>query len=70
MTASETLRNSASAEGVNEALEMLHSGQHRYIRLDWNIGSDEFFRLASACADAGAEVKQDTGAFVIVAEEA
>ena len=70
MTVLKTSGNGASAEGVNEALEMLHSGQHRYIRLDWNIGSDEFFRLASACADAGAEVKKETGAFVIVTEEA
>ncbi|PLR31485.1 hypothetical protein CYR55_20710 [Chimaeribacter californicus] len=70
MTGLKTSGNGASAEGVSEALEMLRSGQHRYIRLDWNIGSDEFFRLASACADAGAEVKQDTGAFVIVTEEA
>ncbi len=45
---------------------MLRSGYVKHVRLNWNIGSDEFFRIASDWCDTGAKIKKkDEDGFII-----
>ncbi|VDR29345.1 Uncharacterised protein [Raoultella terrigena] len=37
----------STASSYSEACDMLRSGYVKHVRLNWNIGSDEFFRIAS-----------------------
>ncbi|MFZ5018256.1 hypothetical protein ACOY39_28255, partial [Klebsiella pneumoniae] len=37
----------------------------KHVRLGWNVGSDEFFRIASDWCDTGAKIKKDGDNFVI-----
>ena len=53
------------AHNYREACEMLRSGFVKQVRLDWNIGTDEFFRIASDWCDAGAKIKKDGSGFII-----
>ncbi len=46
------------AHSYREACELLRSGFVKQVRLDWNIGTDEFFRIASDWCDAGAKIKK------------
>ncbi|PDO84660.1 hypothetical protein [Kosakonia pseudosacchari] len=55
----------STASNYGEACEMLRSGFVKQVRLDWNIGSDEFFRIASDWCDAGAKIKKDGHSFII-----
>lgn len=55
----------AVASNYNEACELLRSGYTKHVRLSWNIGSDEFFRIATDWCDAGAKVNRDDEGFVI-----
>lgn len=55
----------STASNYGEACEMLRSGFVKQVRLDWNIGSDEFFRIASDWCDAGAKIKKEGRSFVI-----
>ncbi|SQB21609.1 Uncharacterised protein [Citrobacter koseri] len=41
------------------------SGYVKHVRLNWNVGSDEFFRIASDWCDAGAKIKKDGENFII-----
>ncbi|AMO50244.1 hypothetical protein GA0061071_103177 [Kosakonia oryzendophytica] len=54
-----------TASNYSEACEMLRSGFVKQVRLDWNIGSDEFFRIASDWCDAGAKIKKEGNSFII-----
>lgn len=36
----------STASNYSEACDMLRSGYVKHVRLNWNIGSDEFFRIA------------------------
>ncbi|AXZ47096.1 hypothetical protein AM363_09075 [Citrobacter freundii] len=49
----------STACNYGEACEMLRSGYVKHVRLSWNVGSDEFFRIASDWCDAGAKIKKD-----------
>lgn len=53
------------AHSYREACELLRSGFVKQVRLDWNIGTDEFFRIASDWCDAGAKIKKEGNSFVI-----
>ncbi|MBS5774316.1 MAG: hypothetical protein KHW84_14900 [Enterobacter cloacae] len=53
------------AHSYREACEMLRSGFVKQVRLDWNIGTDEFFRIASDWCDAGAKIKKEGNSFII-----
>jgi hypothetical protein len=53
------------ASNYGEACEMLRSGFVKQVRLNWNIGTDEFFRIASDWCDAGAKIKKDGNSFII-----
>ncbi|WP_342321844.1 hypothetical protein AAEY27_16555 [Kosakonia sp. BYX6] len=55
----------STASNYSEACEMLRSGFVKQVRLDWNIGTDEFFRIASDWCDAGAKIKKEGDSFVI-----
>ncbi|XTZ37428.1 hypothetical protein ACQYRI_15830 [Salmonella enterica] len=55
----------STASNYCEACELLRSGYVKEVRLDWNIGSDEFFRIASDWCDAGAKIKKDGDSFII-----
>ena len=44
----------STASNYSEACDMLRSGYVKHVRLNWNIGSDEFFRIASDWCDTGA----------------
>ena len=55
----------STACNYGEACEMLRSGYVKHVRLSWNVGSDEFFRIASDWCDAGAKIKKDGENFVI-----
>lgn len=55
----------STASNYREACEMLRSGYVKQVRLDWNIGSDEFFRIASDWCDAGAKIKKEGSSFII-----
>jgi len=54
-----------TASTYREACELLRSGYVKKVRLGWDIGSDEFFRIASDWCDAGAKIKREEGVFVI-----
>lgn len=55
----------STASNYCEACDMLRSGFVKQVRLDWNIGSDEFFRIASDWCDAGAKIKKEGNSFII-----
>jgi hypothetical protein len=44
---------------------MLRSGYVKRVRAELNIGSDEFFRIASDWCDTGAKIKKDEDGFII-----
>lgn len=41
----------STASDYNEACDLLRSGYVKHVRLGWNVGSDEFFRIASDWCD-------------------
>ena len=53
------------AHSYREACELLRSGFVKQVRLDCNIGTDEFFRIASDWCDAGAKIKKEGNSFII-----
>ncbi|HKS35144.1 MAG TPA: hypothetical protein VJS14_15575 [Enterobacteriaceae bacterium] len=55
----------STACNYGEACDLLRSGYVKQVRLKWNIGSDEFFRIASDWCDTGAKIKKDGDEFVI-----
>lgn len=55
----------SNASNYGEACEMLRSGYVKQVRLDWNVGSDEFFRIASDWCDTGAKIKKEGDSFII-----
>ncbi len=55
----------STACNYGEACDLLRSGYVKHVRLSWNVGSDEFFRIASDWCDAGAKIKKDGENFVI-----
>jgi hypothetical protein len=48
----------STASNYCEACDLLRSGFVKHVRLNWNIGSDEFFRIATDWCDAGAKIKK------------
>ncbi|AIR02583.1 TPA: hypothetical protein QDZ66_003091 [Pluralibacter gergoviae] len=48
-----------------EACELLRSGQVKHVLLNWDIGSDELFRLVSDWGDTGARIKKQGDNFII-----
>lgn len=56
---------SSTASNYGEACDLLRSGYVKQVRLNWNIGSDEFFRIASDWCDTGAKIKKEGDEFVI-----
>ena len=59
------MKTPVTASTYCEACELLRSGQVKKVRLGWDIGSDEFFRIAAEWGDAGAKIKREEGVFVI-----
>jgi hypothetical protein len=55
----------STASNYCEACDLLRSGYVKHVRLNWNIGSDEFFRIATDWCDAGAKIKKEGDSFVI-----
>ncbi|HBL4692018.1 hypothetical protein INP82_16725 [Citrobacter sedlakii] len=55
----------STAINYSEACELLRSGYVKHVRLHWNVGSDEFFRIASDWCDAGARIKKEGEDFII-----
>lgn len=49
----------------SEACDLLRSGYVKHVLLNWNVGSDEFFRIASDWCDIGAKIKKEGESFVI-----
>lgn len=59
----EHLQKTAASYG--EACQLLRSGHVKTVRLNWNVGTDEFFHIASDWCDAGAKIKKDGEHFII-----
>lgn len=55
----------STASNYAEACEQLRSGYVKQVRLNWNVGTDEFFRIASEWCDAGAKIKKQGERFII-----
>lgn len=55
----------STAHDYKEACDLLRSGYVKHVRLGWNVGSDEFFRIASDWCDTGAKIKKEGENFVI-----
>lgn len=55
----------STASNYCEACDLLRSGFVKHVRLNWNIGSDEFFLIATDWCDAGAKIKKEGDSFVI-----
>lgn len=55
----------STASSYAEACEQLRSGYVKQVRLNWNVGTDEFFRIASEWCDAGAKIKKQGERFII-----
>ncbi|MEB7344000.1 hypothetical protein [Enterobacter hormaechei] len=55
----------STASDYNEACNLLRSGYVKHVRLGWNVGSDEFFRIASDWCDTGANIKKEGDNFII-----
>ncbi|KNC08546.1 hypothetical protein AC791_07435 [Klebsiella sp. RIT-PI-d] len=53
------------ARSCSEAYALLRSGYVKQVRLNWNVGSDEFFRIASDWCETGAKIKKEGGRFII-----
>lgn len=55
----------STAHDYQQACEILRSGYLKKVKLGWNIGSDEFFRIASDWCDTGASIKKEGEYFTI-----
>ncbi|WP_286777585.1 hypothetical protein [Leclercia sp. UBA1284] len=55
----------STASDYQEACSLLRSGYVKHVRLGWNVGSDEFFRIASDWCDTGAKIQKEGDDFVI-----
>ncbi|HKN05817.1 MAG TPA: hypothetical protein VJY31_18005 [Buttiauxella sp.] len=55
----------AIAENYQQACDMLRSGYVKSVRLNWDINTDDFFKIASDWCDAGAKIKRDDNIFII-----
>ena len=51
----------STACNYGEACEMLRSGYVKHVRLSWNVGSDEFFRIASDWCGTRCVIRQREG---------
>ena len=58
----------STASDYNEACNLLRSGYVKHVRLGWNVGSDEFFRIASDWCDTGAKIKKEGENFMKTAD--
>lgn len=52
------------AKNLKDAEDLLHSGIHK-VELAYDIGSDDFFRLASHWCDRGAKISKGHDHFVV-----
>ena len=49
----------STISNYSETCDLLRSGYVKYVRLNWNIGSDEFFRIyPTESCDTGAKNKK------------
>ena len=54
----------STASSYSEACDLLRSGYVKHVRLNWNIGSDEFFHIASDCVKPAQQLKKMTMALL------
>jgi hypothetical protein len=54
------------AHCYEEACKLIQTGQYDRILLDWELGSDEFFRLTSEWCDNEATIQNQNGQFVVI----
>ncbi|QKJ87885.1 hypothetical protein PMPD1_2950 [Paramixta manurensis] len=52
------------AKNVKDTEELLYSGINK-VELDWEIGSDDFFRLASRWCEKGAKITRGQAHFIV-----
>lgn len=55
----------AKAQDLAQLNDLLHSGEHKVVVIDFELTSDEFFNLVSYWGDRGAKVKKKDGRFLI-----
>lgn len=56
---------SATAKSTKQANEMLRSGEHHEVILDFKISTDDFFALADRWGERGAKIKKEDGRFLV-----
>ena len=55
----------AIAENYQQACELLRSGYVKSVRLNWDINTDDFFKIASDWCDAGVKIIRENNIFII-----
>ena len=55
----------AIAESYEQACDLLRSGVVKSVRLNWNINTDDFFKIASDWCDPGVKIIRDNDNFII-----
>nr|WP_318381786.1 hypothetical protein [uncultured Enterobacter sp.] len=53
------------AKSIQQAYELLNSGRHQAIELDFEIDSDAFFSLSDEFGDRGAKISKHDDHFVV-----
>lgn len=55
----------AIASSLEQAYEMLNSGKHKAVVLDFDVDADAFFALSAKFCDHGAKISRHDNHFVI-----
>jgi len=53
------------SDSVKQANEMLRSGHYNEVVLDFDVSTDEFFKIADSWSDKGAKITKEGGRFKI-----
>lgn len=53
------------SDSVKQANEMLHSGNYSKVILDFNVSTDEFFKIAGSWSDKEAKISKEEEKFKI-----
>lgn len=61
----EVMLKTGKSESIKQVNDMLRSGDYREVILDFDISTDEFFKMADHWGDKGAKIKKEGNRFVV-----
>lgn len=65
LTLEENIMSVITAHNVAQARELLNSGKYKEVALDFDVATDDFFKIATEYVDQGAKIKKAGDRFII-----